>query len=328
MNLRTTLNLVPSPFRIKYSDKVMMIGSCFASSIGTQMKRGKMSVMVNPAGTVYNPVSVANTLDSITDGRIFTREDLHFHNGLWLSFYHNSDFSSEEPDKTLDRINSNLIEASAFLKRTGYLFITFGTARIFRWQHSGLIVSNCHKIPSDEFSHELLSANEIVDLWIRQLDKLSSLYPGLKVIFTISPVRHLKDGAHGNQVSKSVLFLAVESLLSHSSKPSYFPAYEILMDDLRDYRFYDDDMVHPSATALNYIWDLFSGIYIDGDAIKIWKEAEKITNARNHILRTDSKVKKQEFAGKMLKHISDIENRMPSVDFSEEKDYFLALLNK
>jgi len=169
--------------------------------------------------------------------------------------------------------------------------------------------------------------NEIVDIWIRQLDKLSMLYPNLRIIFTISPVRHLKDGAHGNQVSKSVLFLAVERLLDHSSGPLYFPAYEILMDDLRDYRFYDDDMVHPSGTALNYIWDLFAGSFIDRDALKIWKEAGKITIARSHRFLTDSKTKRQAFASKILNHISDIENRMPLVDFSDEKNYFLGLLN-
>jgi len=290
------------------------------------MQRGKLSVMVNPAGTVYNPVSVVNTLDGITEGKIFTRSDLHFHDGMWLSFNHYSDFSSEDPDIALDKINSKRVEASAFLKQAGYLFITFGTARVFRWKQNGLIVSNCHKIPSDRFNHELLSVHEIEDIWIRQLDKLSMLYPNLKIIFTISPVRHLKDGAHGNQVSKSVLFLAVERLLGHSSGPLYFPAYEILMDDLRDYRFYDDDMVHPSGTALNYIWDLFSESFIDSDALKIWKEVEKITKACSHRFLTDSKTKKQAFARKMLIHISDMENRMPSVDFSDEKNYFLGLV--
>ena len=156
------------------------------------------------------------------------------------------------------RSTARLKEASLFLKNAGFLFITFGTARIYRWKKTGLVVSNCHKIPSGQFTSELLSVKEIVELWTNQLDRLSELFPNLRVIFTISPVRHLKDGAHGNQVSKSVLFLAVEELLGHSSKPQYFPAYELLMDDLRDYRFYDDDMIHPSDSAINYIWEAFS----------------------------------------------------------------------
>ena len=133
--------------------------------------------MINPAGTVYNPVSVCNTLDSITAGKEFTKDDLHFHDGMWLSFYHYTDFSSEDPDKTLDKINSRLKEASSFLKNCRFLFITFGTARIYRWKKTGLVVSNCHKIPSGQFSSELLSVKEIVDLWTKQLDRLSTLYP-------------------------------------------------------------------------------------------------------------------------------------------------------
>jgi hypothetical protein len=327
MELRTTFNIKPSPYKITYDDRVMFIGSCFASSIGEQMKRGKMAVMINPAGTVYNPVSVCNTLDSITAGKEFTKDNLYFHEGIWLSFCHYTDFSSEDPDKSLLKINSKLKEAEFFLKKAGFLFITLGTARIYRWKKTGLIVSNCHKIPSGQFSRELLSVKEIVDLWTRQLDRLSTLYPDLKVIFTISPVRHLKDGAHGNQVSKSVLFLAVEELLRHSSNPQYFPAYELLMDDLRDYRFYDDDMIHPSDSAINYMWEAFSGCYLDNAAIKVWNEALKITKAITHRFNTDSTSKKKDFARNMLNHISQIEKETSQIDFSEEKSYFQSFLN-
>jgi hypothetical protein len=327
MNLRTTFNIDPSPQRITYDDRTMFIGSCFASSIGEQMGKGKMAVMINPAGTVYNPVSVCNTLDSITAGKEFVKEDLYFHDGMWLSFYHYTDFSSEDPHKTLDKINTRLKEASYFLKNSAFLFITLGTARIYRWKKTGLVVSNCHKIPSVQFSSELLTVREIADLWTKQLDRLSSLCPNLNVIFTISPVRHLKDGAHGNQVSKSVLFLAVEELLRHKSKPQYFPAYELLMDDLRDYRFYNEDMIHPSDAAINYIWDAFSSSYLEASALKIWNEALKITKARTHRFNTDSSSKKRDFARNMLNHISQIEKNVSRIDFSEEKSYFLSLLN-
>jgi len=328
MNLRTTFNIDPYPFRITYDDNVMFIGSCFASSIGEQMRRGKMAVMLNPAGTVYNPVSVCNTLNKITSGKDLIKDDLHFHDGMWLSFYHYTDFSSEDPDKALGKINGRLKEASLFLKNSGFLFITLGTARIYRWKETGVVVSNCHKIPSGQFTTELLSVKEIVELWINQLDRLSDLYPDLRVIFTISPVRHLKDGAHGNQVSKSVLFLAVEELLKHSSNPQYFPAYELVMDDLRDYRFYDDDMIHPSATAINYIWEAFSGSFLDKDTMKIWNEAVRITKARSHLFKGDSSSKKKDFSQKMLTSISEIEIKVPSIDFSDEKNYFRSLLKE
>ena len=327
MNLRTTFYIDPSPKRITYNDRTMFIGSCFASSIGQQMEKGKMTVMINPAGTVYNPVSVCNTLDSVIAGREFVKEDLFFHDGLWLSFFHYTDFSSEDPDKTLNKINTRLKEASSFLKNSAFLFITLGTARIYRWKQTGMVVSNCHKIPSVQFSSELMSVKEIADLWTKQLDRLSAFCPNLKVIFTISPVRHLKDGAHGNQVSKSVLFLAVEELLGHKSNPQYFPAYELVMDDLRDYRFYCEDMIHPSDQTINYIWDAFSTSYLDASAVKIWNEALKITKARTHRFNSDSISKKKDFALKMLDHISQIEKKVSLIDFSEEKSYFMKLLN-
>ena len=171
-----------------------------------------------------------------------------------------------------------------------------------------------------------MSVKEIADLWTKQLDRLSAFCPNLKVIFTISPVRHLKDGAHGNQVSKSVLFLAVEELLGHKSNPQYFPAYELVMDDLRDYRFYCEDMIHPSDQTINYIWDAFSASYLDDAAIKIWNEALKITKARTHRFNTDNISKKMDFARNMLNHISQIEKKGSLIDFSKERSYFLDLL--
>jgi hypothetical protein len=328
MQLRTTFNIEPCEDKITYTDPVMFIGSCFASSIGSQLGMGRMQVMVNPAGTVYNPVSVHNTIETIISGREFDKDDLHYHDGSYLSFYHYTDFSSENSDEVLRKINSKSQEASGFLKRAKYLFITFGTARVYRWKKTGLIVSNCHKIPSAQFEREMLTVNEIVDLWDTQLSDLHKLFPGLKVVFTVSPVRHWKDGAHGNQISKSVLFLAIEELLKHTSSPTYFPAYELLMDDLRDYRYYDDDMLHPSRGAINYIWEAFSGCYMDKNTLGIWNEVSKITKACSHIFKTDSGIRIKGFAEKMLEQISFIEKKVPSLELAEEKGYFLNLLKR
>jgi hypothetical protein len=326
MELRTTFNIEPSRDKISYNDPVMFIGSCFASSIGSQMEMGRMQVMINPAGAVFNPVSVCNTIDTITSGKEFVQDDLYYHDGTYLSFYHYTDFSSDDPVKVLGKINNKSKEALAFLKNARFLFITLGTARVYRWKKTGLIVSNCHKIPSDHFEPELLTVNEVVALWAKQLDRLHSLFPQLKVVFTISPVRHWKDGAHGNQVSKSVLFLAVEELLNHPVSPQYFPAYEMVMDDLRDYRFYNDDMLHPSITAINYIWDAFSGCFMENKTMNIWNEVVKITKACTHRLNADSGFKINSFAERMLQQISDIEGKVPVINLSHERNYFLNLL--
>lgn len=326
MELRTTFNIEPSRDKISYNDPVMFIGSCFASSIGSQMEMGRMQVMINPAGAVFNPVSVCNTIDTITSGKEFVQDDLYYHDGNYLSFYHYTDFSSDDPVKVLGKINNKSKEALAFLKNARFLFITLGTARVYRWKKTGLIVSNCHKIPSDHFEPELLTVNEVVDLWAKQLDRLHSLFPQLKVVFTISPVRHWKDGAHGNQISKSVLFLAVEELLNHPVSPQYFPAYEMVMDDLRDYRFYNDDMLHPSTTAINYIWDAFSGCFMENKTMNIWNEVVKITKACTHRLNAGFGFKINSFAERMLQQISDIEGKVPLIDLSHERNYFLNLL--
>lgn len=326
MELRTKVIIEPSEDKITYDDRVMLIGSCFASSIGSRMEMGRMPVMINPAGAVYNPVSVCNTIETITSGKEFTQDDLSFHEGTWFSFYHYTDFSSDDPLKVLDKINRRSKEAFTFLKNAGFLFITLGTARVYRLKKTGGIVSNCHKIPSVQFETELLSLRDIVNLWERQLEILNRLFPRLKVVFTISPVRHWKDGAHGNQVSKSILLLSVEELLNHSSSPSYFPAYELVMDDLRDYRFYNDDMLHPSDTAINYIWEAFSGCYFESKTIKTYNEVVKITKACNHRFNSDSRSRKLDFAERMLKQISNLEADVPSIDLSFEKSYFQNLL--
>ncbi|NLN31026.1 MAG: GSCFA domain-containing protein [Bacteroidales bacterium] len=325
MELRTTFSIEESAEKISYNDPVMFIGSCFAGGMGKQMEAGRMPVMINPSGTVYNPVSVANTLDTITQERKYTVDDLYNHNGTWLSFNHYTDFSSDDPDIVISRINKAAGEAFRFLSGAAFLFITFGTARVYRWKPSGRIVSNCHKIPASAFSNELLRVSDIVSLWTGMLDRLRSLFPRLRVIFTVSPVRHWKDGAHGNQVSKSVLFLAIEELLGHSCTPGYFPAYELLMDDLRDYRFYDDDMLNPSSSAVRYIWQKFSDCYLDASAAELRNEVLKITRALGHRPGSTPAGRKKEFAKGMLEKIRVVENKIPGIDMQKERSYFQKL---
>jgi hypothetical protein len=328
MELRTTFNIEPSPVKITYNDRVMLIGSCFASSIGFRMEMGRLPVMINPAGAVYNPVSVYNTLETIISGKEAIIDDLYNFDGTYVSFNHYTDFSSDDPLKVLEKINHNTREAYSFLKSAKFLFITLGTARVFRWKKSGRIVSNCHKIPAVNFDHELLTVADISTLWKEELNRLNSLFPGLKVVFTISPVRHWKDGAHGNQVSKAALVLAVEELLKHPTSPQYFPAYELVMDDLRDYRYYEEDMLHPSETAISYIWEKFSECYIDKKTMDIWKEVVKITKACHHRFNTDSESKIKKFAERMLEEVADISSRVPSLDLTRERDYFHHLMKK
>jgi hypothetical protein len=259
-------------------------------------------------------------------GREFTSDDLYFHDGNWISFSHYTEFCSEDPAELLERINNRSREASGFIIKAGFLFITFGTARIFRFKETGKIVSNCHKVPPAMFQHELLTIDTIVELWTEQLDRLHSRFPRLKIVFTVSPVRHWKDGPHGNQISKAVLLLAVEELLNHPSKPHYFPAYELLMDDLRDYRFYSDDMLHPSQAAIDYIWEAFASCYLEKKTLGLINEVTNIMNACDHHFNTSSVSKRTIFAKTMIGKISETSKKIPTVDFSAEMEYFRNLL--
>ncbi|HUV00314.1 MAG TPA: GSCFA domain-containing protein [Bacteroidales bacterium] len=326
MDLRTKFNIEPSRDKIGYNDRVLFIGSCFASEIGSKMEEGRLRAMINPSGSVYNPASVSNTIDTVISNKKFVIEDLFCHEGIYLSFYHSTDFSSGDPVRVLEKINERSVKAHRFLSDAKYLFITFGTARVYRWKANGIVVSNCHKIPQSLFNPELLTVNDIAGLWTRQLDTLHALFPGLKVVFTISPVRHWKDGAHGNQVSKSVLFLAVEELLKHPAAYSYFPAYELIMDDLRDYRYYADDMLHPSSTAIEYIWEAFAECFLEKKTLEIWKDVAKITRACSHQINMDSDAGVKRFAENMLIKISEVTVKEPAIDLSAERGYFASLL--
>jgi hypothetical protein len=328
MNLRTTFTIGPPVNRISYNTPVMFIGSCFASEMGAKLREGKMRVLINPTGVVYNPVSVGNTIDIVIENKTFSEKDLYIHKGLNLSFSHYTDFSSEDPSQVLAKINSATEKAGTFLKHASFLFITFGTARIYRFNETNKVVSNCHKIPSSQFSREILSVDQITSAWNDILNKLHSFNSDLRVIFTVSPVRHWKDGAHGNMVSKSILFLAVENLLKHKIVSGYFPAYELIMDDLRDYRYYAEDMLHPSQTAIDYIWNAFSDCYFDSVTKVLWKEVQCITKAKNHRFLSDSKAGKIELANNILKKISQFENKNPQIDFNEEKRYFLNIMEE
>jgi GSCFA family len=325
MNFRTTFSIDPSKNKISYDTPVMLIGSCFASELGTRMAEGKMKVLINPSGTVYNPVSIGNTIDIILENRVFTENDLYKYKGINLSFSHYTDFSSETPSEAIDKINSATRTANNFLKQARFLFITFGTARVYRFKESDKIVSNCHKLPSSFFSREMLTVEEIYSNWNETLTRLHSFNNDIRIIFTISPVRHWKDGAHGNQLSKSILFLSVEKLLEYPFVEGYFPAYELLMDDLRDYRYYSDDMIHPSNKAIEYIWNAFAECYITPETLNFWKEIRGITRARDHHILTDSSAGINDFADTMLKQIARIENKIRTIDFSEERSYFLKI---
>lgn len=260
MDFRTTI-APPKGLQgtITHSRPVVLIGSCFTDNIGSRLVQRGFDAAVNPCGTLYNPASIASTLLDILYQRPFTADDIFEYQGKWHSLSHHSRFSADTQQECLDKINAATALAAEKLKSASTLIITFGTAFIFRHKETNQVVANCHKLHPDTFTRERLSATQIHGLWKKMIRELLARNPEMKIIFTVSPIRHLADGAHGNQLSKATLLLAVERLAEDfPENVVYFPAYEIMMDDLRDYRFYAADMVHPSEVAVDYIYSLFS----------------------------------------------------------------------
>ncbi|MDX9848604.1 MAG: GSCFA domain-containing protein [Tenuifilaceae bacterium] len=316
---RTVVEVKPFPFRIDFNTPVMMLGSCFTENIGAMLAERKLPALVNPVGVIYNPVSTALVLQRVISAKPYTEDDLNQYNGLWYSFHHHTSFSHIDKSQCLSRINDSLQASSKFWHSSKYLMVTFGTARVYHYKKTGLPVANCHKLPAREFDHSLLTVEEITTLWRDLINEIVHAKPDLKIVFTVSPVRHWKDGAVGNQISKSTLLLAVSQLVSDfSDRVFYFPSYEIVMDDLRDYRFYADDMLHPSPQAISYIWERFKDWLIDSTAHKLMGEIEKIRLAINHRPLNTGTQEYRDFINSTISKIEQIQKQHPNIDFSPE----------
>ena len=309
MELRTEVTLPVSPGKITFSTPVMFLGSCFANEIGYRMASGKLDVMTNPHGTLFNPFSVAGALDRFAASHRYTEKDVYLYRNRYMSLDHHTAFSSYERDVLTERLNDVSRAASEFIRRASFLFVTFGTSYVYTSQgersHSGQLSQAAliaFRAQAGRLHGRLLPDGG------RRLTVLRNSIPALRVWFTVSPVRHLSDGAHANQISKAHLLLAAEELLSHPSVGGYFPAYEIFMDDLRDYRYYAADMVHPSETAIDYIWEKFSSVFLDSPTLRLWNEAARITRAMAHRI-TGDKQETAPFAAAMLDRISRSEGK-------------------
>ncbi len=258
IKFRSEIELSTSSYSIQHTDRIISMGSCFAERIGYRMKQDKWNILINPTGIVYNPISLSKHLDHFTHSRVLNSQELVNRQGYYHHFDFHSQFSSTSSEETISRINSAIEGVATYKSQTNWLFLTLGTAWAFRKKSDQSIVANCHKFPSSDFTQELLSVEEITSQLKQSIDQLRTSCPQIKVILTVSPVRHLRHGMVDNNRSKSILHLAVHQLVNTMADLFYFPSYEIMMDDLRDYRFYEEDLIHPNKQALDYIWEKFS----------------------------------------------------------------------
>lgn len=292
MELKTRIDISRKQLRLNHNMSMMLIGSCFADNIGAKLSEAHFRCYVNPFGTLYNPMSVAESLRQIRANRTYTQTDREVFNSsddIWHSWMHHSRFSANSAEKLISNINASINEAHNELAKCHLLIITLGTAYVYRLKEDCRIVANCHKISESTFMRTRLTVDEIVDEWTPLLNELQQVNPEIKVMFTVSPIRHKRDGLHANQLSKATLLLAVDRLCQlNSSQCIYFPAYEIMMDELRDYRFYADDMVHPSPLAVEYIWERFCDAFFDKQTMEkaiAWRKHEAANRHRTIVQR-------------------------------------------
>ncbi|AOW09382.1 GSCFA domain-containing protein [Flavobacterium gilvum] len=283
MNFRTKIAIPKNPNPINYNSKIVSLGSCFAENMGDKFQYFKFQSATNPFGIIFNPVSIEKIVDRVINYDLFTEEDIFFHNERWHCFEVHSDLSHSDKSKLFTNLNQILVETKKQLQEASHVIITYGTSWAYRNSDKDIIVANCHKVPQKQFTKELLSVATIEESIKKTVQLIQSINPKCNFIFTVSPVRHLKDGFVENQVSKAHLITSIfETTNNKQQTINYFPSYEIMMDELRDYRFYAEDMLHPNSVAIDYIWKRFREAAISETAYPTMDEVESIQKGLQH----------------------------------------------
>lgn len=319
MKFRTEVDIKESSKKISIEDKIFSIGSCFSSEMSEILSRGQLQTLNNPFGTIFNPYSIHKALERISQERFYQEEELIYYNEDYISLDHHTQFSSHNVEGTLEKINQNIKDAHSFLKDTKWVIITYGTSFIYEYLPQTKLVANCHKIPQKFFNKRYLTQEEIISAikkTITLLKKFSSDNE-IEIIFTISPVRHTKDGMVENMLSKSKLITAVHEVVATESHCHYLPSYEIIMDDLRDYRFYKEDMIHPSKQAVEYIFEKFGSAYFSSETHEFLKENFKIAKGLEHRTQDEKDSKYLEFRKKLKEKIAIQQKKVKHILFKE-----------
>jgi hypothetical protein len=317
------LEFTPKPFgaKINHRHNLLLIGSCFTEQIGTKLANHKFSVLDNPNGILFNPASICKSISSYIDNKQYSAADLFYQNESWNSWEHHSRFSNPDKEKCLAGINESQTEAYEFIKNADWLLVTLGSAFVYELDNKE-VVANCHKVPTDKFVKRLLTPTEINNDLQVMIEKALAFNPGLNIIFTISPVRHLRDGFVENNRSKAGLIEAVHQVVEKNRSCFYFPAYELVIDDLRDYRFFAEDMVHPNYAATNYVWEKFIATCIDEPSQQLMKEIAVIVAAKNHKPFNPTSDQHKKFLKTNLEKVKKLQLQFPHVNFKEEAEYF------
>ncbi|WP_349292950.1 GSCFA domain-containing protein [Zobellia alginiliquefaciens] len=316
IKLQTQIPLQKAQNQIDYDSRLVLLGSCFSENIGQKFRYYKFRELQNPFGILFHPLAIANLVSRAVLGKVYTEDDVFFFNERWQCYDAHSDLSAVSKDSLLNALNQGIEQTANHLKQATHICITLGTAWVYRHAETDAVVANCHKVPQKQFSKELMRIEEIVASLNSIMASVQSLNPNAQFIFTVSPVRHLKDGFVENQRSKAHLVAAVHEVVSASTlKADYFPSYEIQMDELRDYRFYKEDMVHPNALAVNYIWKKFVEVWLASNTSSTMKKIEKVQKGMLHKPFNENSDQHQKFLMKLNVLKSEIQKEFPHIQF-------------
>lgn len=312
IDFRTKIPIQPQEPQINYDSRILLLGSCFVENIGNKLEYFKFRNVLNPFGILFHPAAIRSFLENVRSKKQFSEEDIFYHNETWHFFGAHSELNSSEKSEILTRLNAAVAETREFIQTTTHVVITPGTAWGYRFRESGEVVANCHKVPQKNFNKELLEVKE--DL-MGCVEIVQELNPSAAIIFTVSPVRHLKDGFVGNQQSKAKLINGVHEVITETAYTHYFPSYEIMMDELRDYRFYAEDMLHPNAIAVDYIWEKFRETWISAEASGVMKRIDSIQKGLSHRPFNEASSAHQKFREDLQKKIGELEHKYSQIRF-------------
>ena len=307
MNFRTNIHLKKEENQIDYASKLLLIGSCFSENISKKLAYCKFDVASNPFGILFNPKAIETLILNSLNEKTYTEKDIFYLNERWHCFDAHSDLSSADKNELISNLNSAIKSTHKSIHDSTHIIITLGTSWIYRFIETNAIVGNCHKVPQKMFAKELLSVQEIVASLENICQSISKVNPTATVIFTVSPVRHIKDGFVENSLSKAHLITAIHETLKVVSG-KYFPSYEIMMDDLRDYRFYSTDMIHPNETAVDYIWEQFKLVWIQANTFSMMKEVDSIQKGLAHKPFNENSEQHQQFLKDLQQKITSLKN--------------------
>ena len=318
MNFLTQIPLTKSKNPIDYSSQLLLLGSCFSENIGTKLEYYKFQGLQNPFGILFHPLAIEKLIQKSVNQELITEKDVFNANEKWHSFDAHSCLSNPSKEKIIIDLNEALSSTAVQLKKASHIIITLGTAWVYRNTSSNQVVANCHKVPQSNFTKELLSVDEVAESLKRIIALVQSVNLSAQFIFTVSPVRHLKDGFVENQLSKSHLISAIHKVLEENIV-SYFPSYELMMDELRDYRFYAKDMIHPNEVAIVYIWEKFVEVWIDNAISETMKKVGEVQRGLQHRAFNPEGDLHQKFLKSLAQKISDIKKDYPFMDFNISK---------